>query len=74
MHRTVALVIGIVSLPPVEDWLNGIRKADYVLTDSFHGTVFSIIFHKQFVCLGNKDRGNSRFESLLEMAGLENAK
>ena len=32
--------------PPVEDWLNGIRKADYVLTDSFHGTVFSIIFHK----------------------------
>ena len=57
--------------PPVEDWLNGIRKADYVLTDSVQGTVFSIIFHKQFVCLGNKDRGNSRFESLLEMAGLE---
>lgn len=58
--------------PSVEDWLNGIRKADYVITDSFHGTVFSIIFHKQFVCLGNRARGNSRFKSLLEMAGLEN--
>ena len=58
--------------PPVEDWLNGIRQSDYVVTDSFHGTVFSIIFHKSFVCLGNKDRGNPRFSSILGMAGLEN--
>lgn len=57
--------------PAVEDWLNGIRQSNYVVTDSFHGTVFSVIFHKSFVCLGNKDRGNSRFSSILEMAGLE---
>lgn len=56
--------------PPVEDWINGIRSAEYVVTDSFHGTVFSILFHKSFICLGNERRGMSRFTSLLEMAGL----
>ena len=56
--------------PAVEDWLNGIRQSDYVVTDSFHGTAFSIIFHKSFICLGNKNRGNSRFSSILGITGL----
>ena len=57
--------------PSVEAWLRGFYDADFVITDSFHACVFSIIFKKQFVVVGNKDRGMSRFESLLKLFGLE---
>ena len=56
--------------PAVEDWLKGFRDADYVVTDSFHGMVFSVIFNKQFVAIANNKRGRSRFSSFLEMLGL----
>ena len=58
--------------PSVEDWLEGFITADYVVTDSFHGTVFAIIFNKPFVSISNSVRGKSRFESLLNYFGLEN--
>ncbi|MBQ8058640.1 MAG: polysaccharide pyruvyl transferase family protein [Prevotella sp.] len=58
--------------PPVERWLRGFMDAEFVVTDSFHACVFSILFHKPFVVIGNKKRGCSRFESLLKMFGLEN--
>lgn len=58
--------------PPVEDWLQGFIDADYIITDSFHGTVFSIIFNKPFIAIGNESRGLSRFLSLLKMFKLEN--
>ena len=58
--------------PPVESWLADFRDAKLVITDSFHACVFSILFHKPFVVLGNKNRGYSRFESLLKRFGLEN--
>lgn len=35
------------------DFLNYIYHAEYVLTDSFHGTAFSIIFNKQFFSLNS---------------------
>jgi hypothetical protein len=56
---------------PIEDWLAGIDGAKYVITDSFHGSVFSIIFGKQFITLGNESRGMSRFESLLNQFNLK---
>lgn len=55
---------------PVEDFITGISEAAFVVTDSFHGTVFSIIFNKPFVVLKNNSRGNTRLESLLRMFGL----
>ena len=58
--------------PPVENWLSAFMEADMVLTDSFHGTVFSIIFNKPFWVVGNKDRGMARFESILSMFSLQN--
>lgn len=58
-------------LPSVEQWLRGFDDADYILTDSFHGCVFSILFKKQFVSLGNNVRGMERFESLLEKFNLQ---
>lgn len=55
----------------VGQWVNLFSNADFVVTDSFHGMVFSIIFNKQFVVIGNKGRGLARFNSLLAMLGLE---
>lgn len=57
--------------PPVESWLKGFYDAEMVITDSFHACIFSIIFNKPFWVIGNKDRGMSRFYSLLEMFDLE---
>lgn len=57
--------------PPVEEWLRSFHDAELVITDSFHACVFSIIFRKPFICIGNKGRGSARFESLLSMFGLE---
>lgn len=56
--------------PPVEDWLRGFRDAAFVITDSFHGTVFAILFNKPFIAYGNATRGMARFSSLLGMFGL----
>jgi exopolysaccharide biosynthesis predicted pyruvyltransferase EpsI len=49
----------------VEEWLAMFKNAECVITDSFHGCVFSIIFRKEFVALLNSGRGESRFKSLL---------
>ncbi len=48
----------------LEEWLNAIYYCDYLITDSFHGACFAIIFHKKFLCLKNKDRGTARFDSI----------
>ena len=51
----------------IPEWLAMFRDASYVVTDSFHGTVFSIIFGKEFKCIYNNARGAARFESLLNL-------
>lgn len=56
----------------VEQWLKGFSEAEYVVTDSFHACVFSIIFNKPFIVIGNARRGLSRFYSLLKLFNLEN--
>lgn len=56
----------------VERWLRSFDDAEFVLTDSFHGCVFSIIFKKQFIVLGNRERGLDRFDSLLTLLSLRN--
>lgn len=58
----------------IEKWLSCFRDAAYVITDSFHGTVFSIIFNCEFYVYGNEDRGNARFDSLLNVFGLQSRK
>ena len=54
----------------VAQWLNYIKNSDYFITDSFHGSVFAILFKKQFVCLSRDRGGNSRLESLFELLGI----
>lgn len=55
----------------VEEWIAMFRDAGMVVTDSFHGTVFSIIFRKEFYSIANISRGGSRFVSLLSQLGLQ---
>lgn len=57
--------------PPVEEWIKGFMDAEFVVTDSFHGTVFSILFNKPFISIANKNRGLTRFTSLLKLFNLE---
>lgn len=56
--------------PRVEDWIANIAYSDFVITDSFHGMVFSILFEKQFLALDNSSRGTARFKSLLSQLGI----
>ena len=58
--------------PPVEQWIRGFMDANFVVTDSFHACVFSIIFKKPFVVIANEDRGTARYKSLFSMLSLEN--
>lgn len=57
--------------PSVNEWLCGFHKASFIITDSFHGTVFSIIFNKPFIAIANEERGKARFTSLLKLFNLE---
>lgn len=55
----------------VEEWLRAYLDADYIITDSFHGVCFALMFNKKFIAVVNKNRGAARFESLQKMFGLE---
>ena len=57
--------------PSCDVWLNAFLKAKYVVCDSFHGMVFSIIFNKPFIVLKNRNRGMTRFLSLLNRLNLQ---
>lgn len=56
------------------DFVNLIRHAEYILTDSFHGSVFSILNHKKFMTFNRFNAGansrNSRIDSLCILLGL----
>lgn len=56
----------------VEQWLALVYYSKGVITDSFHGTSFSVIYNKQFISIANKGRGITRFESLLSLIGCGN--
>lgn len=54
----------------IPQWLSEFANAEFVVTDSFHGTVFSILFEKPFLTLLNSHRGLDRFTSLFDTLGL----
>lgn len=69
--------LGDISLYDVDpfDFIRLIRDAEYVVTDSFHGSVFSILMHKKFVTFyrkpsSEKGNTNSRIDSLFNLFGL----
>lgn len=57
-----------------QHFLYALNHADYICTDSFHGSVFSILFEKQFTIFTRTDNDvpmNSRIETLVATFGLE---
>ena len=59
------------------DFVKLLSNAEYVVTDSFHCSVFSILFHKRFLTFyrlnpSDKKSSHSRIESLLGLMGIEN--
>lgn len=58
------------SLPSIEQWIRNFYDASFVVTDSFHGCVFSILFNKPFVVFANENRGLTRINSLLKVFDL----
>ena len=56
----------------IESFIFGINVSQAVITDSFHGTLFSILFNKPFVSFTNYYRGKGRFDSLKTVFNLRN--
>ena len=60
----------ILTSPTPKEWLSLFKYARYVLTDSFHGTIFSLIFHRDFMNI-MPVKYSSRIESIQKVTGLE---
>ncbi|GIG53796.1 polysaccharide pyruvyl transferase family protein [Demequina activiva] len=58
------------SVAHVTDWLRGFAHGRRVVTDSFHGTVLSLVHRRPFVAIVNWSRGADRFASLAQLPSL----
>ena len=59
-----------------KEFVNLVRYADYVCTDSFHGSIFSVLHKKKFVVFNRYSENssvstNTRIDSLLTNLNLE---
>lgn len=54
------------------DFITYIKNAEFVISNSFHGTAFSIIFEKQFVVINRKESINTRMRDLLSILNISN--
>lgn len=52
-------------------FLTLIRNAEFVVSNSFHATAFSLIFHKQFVVFNRNEGINTRMRDLIQLAGVQ---
>ena len=59
-----------VYMPNPKEFLNYFKEAELIITDSFHGTVFSLIFEKRFIDILPPKTG-TRIKSILHLTGLE---
>lgn len=55
----------------VTDWLYLIKNSNFVVSDSFHATCFSLIFNKQFITFDKAKYKDARFETLIALTKLE---
>lgn len=53
-----------------DEFIQLIRNAEFIVTDSFHCTVFSIIFNKQFITAKLNDGNDNRSADLLNSLGI----
>ena len=61
-----------VYLPTQYDFIKYFMNAEYVLTDSFHATIFSIIFDKKFIDILPLNKTGTRIESILNLFEIDN--
>ena len=57
--------------PTIPQFLSYVKNADFVITNSFHGTVFSIMYHRKFAVIPKKGGNNTRVDTLLSQYGLQ---
>lgn len=57
--------------PSIREWLKNIAEAKFVITRSFHGLVFSILFNKDFAVLKGRNNRTTRLTNLLKLLNLE---
>lgn len=62
---------GATRIPSPEEWVSQIMHAAYVVTSSFHGTAFSVNFHRTFYTFIDGDATQSRQVDFLRSVGLE---
>ena len=53
------------------EFLDLVKNAEFIISNSFHATAFSIIFHKEFCVVKRKENINTRMIDLLKEVGLE---
>ena len=56
---------------PIEEWLYAIASAKVVITDSFHATVFSMLFGKPFYVYISEPSKVFRISNLLDILGIK---
>jgi len=59
-------------LPTPYAFLSYFQHASYILTDSFHATAFSVIFHKKFIDILPRNQTETRIKEILRVCNLEN--
>lgn len=57
--------------PSVNQWIRNIAEAKFVITRSFHGLAFCLIYKRQFAMLATRNNRSTRVTDLLELMGLE---
>lgn len=55
----------------VEEFLSLVKHAEYIVTNSFHGMIFSVQYHKPFVIF-TREQCNNKINELLDLFGLKN--
>lgn len=61
--------------PSIPQWLYLVNHAKYIITNSYHGAIFSILYNKQFAVIpliGDYKKMNSRFETIFSLCKIEN--
>ena len=56
----------------IQKFIFGIYYSKAVITNSYHGVLFSIIFNKPFIAFNFKSKGGERFNTLKEIFNLKN--
>ena len=56
--------------PDIDDFLSYINSCEYLITDSFHGTVFGLVFNKEIIEVMPNNTTGGRNYSLLKLVGL----